>query len=50
VNNRPVIELQVHPRVGKKVGLLAGRDETELRWMATQLRRALKVPANPPES
>jgi len=50
VNNRPVIELQVHPRVGKKVGLLAGRDETELRWMATQLRRALNVPANPPES
>jgi hypothetical protein len=45
VNERPVIELQVHPRGGKKVGLLAGRDEEELRWMATRLRQALAVPA-----
>ena len=41
VNDRPVLELQVHPRAGKKVGLLAGREDEELRWMATQLRRAL---------
>ena len=45
VNERPVIELQIHPSSGKKVGLLAGRKEDELRWMATRLRRALNVPA-----
>jgi hypothetical protein len=45
VNERPVIELQIHPRVGKKVGLLAGRKEDELRWLATRLRRALNAPA-----
>ncbi len=45
VNDRPVIELQIHPRVGKKVGLLAGRNEDELRWIATCLRRALNLPA-----
>ena len=45
VNNRPVLELQVHPRSGKKAGFLAGRDEAELRWMATRLRRALRVSA-----
>jgi hypothetical protein len=45
VNNRPVIELQIHPRAGKKVGLLAGQNENELRWMATRLRRTLNVPA-----
>jgi len=45
VNHRPVIQLQIHPRAGKKVGLLSGRNEDELRWMATRLRRALNVPA-----
>jgi hypothetical protein len=45
VNHRPVIQLQIHPRVSKKVGLLTGRDEDELRWVATRLRRALNVPA-----
>jgi hypothetical protein len=44
VNDQPVLELQVHPRTGKKVGLLAGRKEEELRWMATRLRRALGLP------
>lgn len=44
INNRPVIELQVHLRTGKKVGLLAGRDEAELRWIAARLRAALQVP------
>jgi len=47
VNDRPVIELQIHPVGGKKVGFLGGRDEPELRWMAAQLRRSLKVPARP---
>ena len=45
VNDRPVLNLQVHPCVGKKTGVLAGRDEDELRWMATRLRSVLKVPA-----
>jgi hypothetical protein len=45
VNERPVLELQVHPRVGKRVGLLAGRDDDELRWIASRLREALAVPA-----
>ncbi len=45
MNHRPVIELQIHPVTGKKSGLLAGRDEQELRWLAAQLRRALKIPA-----
>jgi hypothetical protein len=50
VNDRPVIELQIHPVAGKKVGLLAGRDENELRWMATRLRQALNVPARKTEA
>lgn len=50
VNERPVIELQIYPIAGKKVGLLAGRDEDELRWMAARLRGALQVPAHKRES
>jgi hypothetical protein len=45
VNDHPILELQIHPTLGKKVGCFSGRDEQELRWMATELRRALKVPA-----
>jgi hypothetical protein len=50
VNHRPVIELQIHTVAGKKVGLLAGRKEEELRWLATRLRRALDVPARKSEA
>lgn len=45
VNDKPVLELQIHPATGKKIGLLAGRDEEEIRWLATELRRALQVGA-----
>ena len=45
VNRRPVIELQIHPVTGKKAGFFAGRDADELRWLATELRKALGVPA-----
>ena len=45
VNGKPVIELQIHPRTGKKVGLLAGQNAVELRWIATRLRQALELPA-----
>ena len=41
VNDRPIINLQVHLKSGSKHGFLAGRDDAELRWMATVLRRAL---------
>jgi hypothetical protein len=44
VNDRPVLELQVHPAEGKRWGMLAGRDDDELRWMATRLREALGLP------
>ena len=45
VNDVPIIELQIHLINGRKAGFFAGRDERELRWMATELRRALNVPA-----
>jgi len=45
VNDVPILELQIIPREGKKVGLLGGRDEAELAWMATVLRRALGINA-----
>jgi len=46
INDRPVLELQVHPNEGSKFALLAGRDAAELRWMATVMRRALGVSAD----
>jgi hypothetical protein len=48
VNNVPVPELQIHPKDGNKLGLLAGRDVNELRWLATMLRQALgRSPPDP---
>jgi hypothetical protein len=44
VNNMDVIELQILQRNGKKFGMLAGREVPELQWLATLLRRALRVP------
>lgn len=43
VNNRRLQELQVYARSGKKTGLLRGRDPVELAWIATRLRRVLKL-------
>ena len=48
VNNRPVMQLQIQPQAGKPRGLLTGRDEHEIRWVATILRNALKVEAGQP--
>lgn len=45
VNDIPVMELQIQPSQGKKFCMLAGRDQEELAWLATVLRRALRVPA-----
>lgn len=42
VNNRPVLELQIHPHEGKKVGLLSQRSEDELRWLAAVLQKAVR--------
>ena len=46
VNHTRLVELQIHPVTGKKLGLFVNRDDAELRWMATELRNALGVPAN----
>jgi hypothetical protein len=51
VNNVPVMELQIYAVTGKKkVGLLAGRSDAELRWLASELRRTLGVPAQAQDS
>ncbi|MBL8794509.1 MAG: hypothetical protein JNM56_11430, partial [Planctomycetia bacterium] len=42
VNDVPVMELQITPLKGKKFGMLSGRDEVELRWLAAKLRHALR--------
>ncbi len=49
MNRQPLPELQILPHLGegKKFGLLAGRDEAELRWLATLLRQALGVVLSP---
>lgn len=43
MNDVPVLELQIEPCTGKKVGLFAGREEEELRWIATTLRQSLHL-------
>ncbi len=45
VGNQPMMQLQIVPINGKTVSLLTGRDDQELAWIATVLRRALKLPA-----
>lgn len=41
VNDVPVMQLHIVPRDGKPYGLLTGRDEEELEWIATLLRQAI---------
>lgn len=43
VNKVPVMELQIHPHAGKKVGLLSSRPNDELRWIVDVLTRALRL-------
>jgi hypothetical protein len=45
VNGVPVMQLQIHDADGKKLGLLAGRTDEELEWMAHELRVAAGVSA-----
>lgn len=48
----PYLELQIDPRGGKLLGLLAMRDEQELRWLATVIRQYFDLPAysSPPRA
>jgi hypothetical protein len=43
VNDKPVLELQVFDKHARKFGLLAGRSNDELWWLAQELRGALGV-------
>jgi len=43
VNDRPVMELQIIPKAGKKIGLLSNRSSDEQEWLAYTLRQALNV-------
>jgi hypothetical protein len=45
INDRPAMQLQVHPTQGKKVGFFTGRDEPHLAWLAATLRHRLHVPS-----
>ncbi len=47
VNNRPVMNLHVHTKDGRKVGMFTQRDDEEIRWIASLLRTTLGVPAHP---
>lgn len=43
VNDKPVLELQILDGGGSKFGLLAGRSDEELGWLARELAAALAV-------
>ena len=45
-----VLQIHPHPGQGRAFRLLAHRDEAELRWLATMLRRTLHCPCTSPES
>jgi len=44
VNDKPVLELQIFDGGASKIGMLSGRSDEELRWLAAELRAALRVP------
>jgi hypothetical protein len=46
VNDRPVLELQVFDSENRKFGLLAGRANNELYWLAQELREVLQLRAD----
>jgi hypothetical protein len=45
INGVPLMELQFLSVAGRKKSLLRGRAEDELRWLATELRRAMDLPS-----
>jgi hypothetical protein len=44
VNDKPILELQIFSESPARFGLLCGRSDDELRWIASELRAALGVP------
>lgn len=44
INDQPIQELHIHPKQGKKVGLLSQLEDEELRWIAYELRRQTGLP------
>src|SRR5947209_3731064 len=46
VNDKPVLELQIYDGGGQKLGLLAGRRDDELRWLAYEIGMALGMGAD----
>jgi hypothetical protein len=49
VNNKPLPQLQIVSGDKGRVGMLTGRDEHELKWLATVLRQAMGIPSAAPE-
>jgi hypothetical protein len=49
VNKKPLPQLQIVANDKTHIGILTGRDETELQWLATVLRQALGIPSEAPE-
>jgi len=47
VNDKPVLQLQIVDGGAARFGLLTGRNEGELKWMAAELRAALQAPPRP---
>jgi hypothetical protein len=47
VNEKPVLELQIFDGGAHKFGLLSGRTNEELYWIASELRAVLGVPERP---
>jgi hypothetical protein len=45
-NQKPIIQLQIHLKSGRTFGMLTGRDDAELFWLATVLRKALRRPVD----
>jgi hypothetical protein len=43
VNDKPILELQIFGESSAKFGLLCGRSDEELRWMASELRVVLGI-------
>jgi hypothetical protein len=50
VNDEPVLELQIIDGGGHQTGILAGRSNDELYWLAAELSQALKRSAKNPTS
>jgi hypothetical protein len=44
VNGKPLMQLHIVPRAGRRLGLFTGRKDEELRWLASLLRAALGTP------